>query len=100
MGFRRQNGEELDGFTAVEGFTPDVMACPGCGKALTQLGDVVGTDDPRCAECGSPIVVAGNNPHKRHRKHRRTALQRGRARERAAMAEVLSSAAEEGGEWN
>lgn len=99
MGFYRQSGEELEGFTPVEGFTPDVMACPGCGKALTSLGDIVGTDDPRCGECGSPIVV-DQGPKQKRRKHRRTALQRGRARERAAMGELLATTSEEGGEWN
>lgn len=100
MGFVRQNREELDGFTPVEGFTPDVSACPGCGKALTSLGDIVGTDDPRCADCGSPIVVDQGPKQKQRRHRRRTALQRGRARERAAMGELLATASEEGGEWN
>jgi DNA-directed RNA polymerase subunit RPC12/RpoP len=99
MGFVRQNNEELEGFITESEVAVDVLACPGCGKALNNRDDI--TPEGNCTECGSPLVVSEGPRRKKGRKHhRRTALARGRARERAAMAEVLDAAAEEGGEWN
>ena len=96
MGFVRQNSEELDGFNMVEEAPGvDGMTCPGCGKSLTQLGDIVGTDNPSCGECGTAIVVVENRPrkHRRHHRHHRRTI------ERRAMAEVLESATAEHEGW-